>query len=140
MNEWKFRDFQRLGTGGEQSVLRNEILSWMLALPKKAQAKIDAIIVSLEAFPVWPPQYVSALKGYPDIFEIRAGNCGVQYRPLGCYGPGYREFTILIGSIEKGGKLPKGACESAVERRRLVLYERWPTCEHEFAATTPRKV
>jgi hypothetical protein len=140
MNQWKFRDFQRPGTSGENSVLVNEILIWTLGLPKKAQAKLDVIIVSLQSFPVWPPQYISALKGYPDIFEIRAGSCGVQYRPLGCYGPGYREFTILIGSIEKGGKLPKGDCDSAVERRRKVLYEGWPTCEHEFAKTAPRKV
>jgi hypothetical protein len=81
----------------------------------------------------WPPQYVSALRGYPHINEIRVTSSGVQYRPLGCYGPDRTEFTILVGSVEKGGKLPKGDCETAEERRRLILADRTRTCEHDFS-------
>jgi len=46
---------------------------------------------------------------------------GVQYRPLGCYGPERREFTLLIGAVEKGGKLPRAALEAAVQRRKIIL-------------------
>lgn len=59
--------------------------------------------------------------------SVRAG-----YRPLGCYGRAEKEFTLLIGSIEKGGKLPKGDCETAVERRKIILTDRGRTCEHDF--------
>ena len=132
MSEWKFRDYQRPVANGHE-VLVNEILEWTRAQPKKAQAKIDAIVLSLQGFPVWPAQYVSALKGCPDILELRIKSGGVQYRPLGCYGPGAREFTLLVGTIEKGGAIPKGDCDKAVTRRKRVLSEGWPTCEHEFA-------
>jgi hypothetical protein len=134
MAEWIFRDYQRPSTLGEEQVLVNEILLWTLGLPAKAQAKLDVIILSLRAYAVWPPQYVSAYSGYPDIFELRVSSGGVQYRPLGCYGPGKRVFTLLIGTTEKGGKIRKGDLDSAADRRNRV-FEGWPTCEHEFANT-----
>ena len=106
----------------------------MATLPPAAQAKIDTIILTLRAYPKlpWPPQYVSALRGYRDIYELRVCSCGVQYRPLGCFGPAKKEFTILIGSIEKGGKLPKDDCETAAERRKTILKYEGRTCEHNF--------
>jgi hypothetical protein len=75
---------------------------------------------------------VSALAGWHDIYEIRVGSSGVQYRPLGCYGPDKHEFTLLVGAIEKGGKLPRPALETAVQRRRIILADRGRTCEHRF--------
>jgi hypothetical protein len=134
MIEWTFRDYQRpsnSGPNGEQ-ILLNEILVWTQGLPKQAQAKIDTMILSLRGFSVLPPQYISDC-GYQDIWELRAGCSGVQYRPLGCYGPGHRVFTLLIGTIEKGGKIPAGDGKSAIERRAKV-FKGWPICEHEFAS------
>lgn len=132
MGEWTFRDYQRPSSDGDESVLLNDILSWTLGLPKKAQAKIDAVIITLQSYPVWPAQYVSGI-GRPGILELRCGCSGVQYRPLGCYGPAHREFTVLIGTIEKGGRIPTGDLDSAELRRHAVLFQGWPTCEHEFA-------
>jgi len=135
MTEWMFRDYLRPATTDEESIVLNEILLWTLGLPQKAQAKIDTIILTLQAWPPpWPLQYVSAYRGYPDLYELRIKSGGVQYRPLGCYGPGNRVFTLLIGAIEKGGKIPRGDLESAVDRRTRV-FKGWPTCEHEFAST-----
>jgi Phage derived protein Gp49-like (DUF891) len=136
MPEWTFRDYQR-PTALPGNPL-NEILLWTLGLPVKAQAKIDAVILSLQGFRVWPPQYVSDC-GYEGIWELRIVSGGVQYRPLGCYGPGPRVFTLLIGTIEKGGKIPYGDGESAVQRRERVL-KGWPTCEHEFTDTAFQQV
>jgi hypothetical protein len=132
MPEWVFRDYQRRIGQGKEAVLINEILEWTFRLPQQAQAKIDMIILTLQGWAVWPPAYVSDC-GVEDILEIRVKSGNVQYRPLGCYGPNRRVFTIVIGAIEKGGKLPAGAGASAIERRRRVLEEGWPTCEHEFA-------
>jgi hypothetical protein len=135
MPEWIFRDYQRQTTLKGDPVLINEILLWTLGLPIKARAKMDVLILTLQTFAVLPPQYISAYVGYPDIFELKVKSGGVQYRPLGCYGPGNRVFTLLIGSIEKGGRIPKGDLDSAVIRRKRVFDEGWPTCEHEFANT-----
>jgi hypothetical protein len=132
MAEWTFRDYQRPSTEDDESILVNEILAWTLGLPQEAQAKIDMIILTLQGSPVWPPQYVSDC-GFKDILELRVKSGGVQYRPLGCYGAQRKVFILLIGAIEKGGKIPNGDGKSAMERRRRVLDEGWPTCEHEFA-------
>ena len=138
MLEWTFRDYQRPSSQGAEGdrTLVNEILVWTLGLPKKAQAKIDSRILFLRAWPPpWPLQYVSAYVGRPGIYELIISCGGVQYRPLGCYGPKPREFTLLIGAIEKGGRIPKGILDSAESRREDVLRKGWPTCEHEFATT-----
>ena len=131
MSEWTFRDYLRAVGGNGKMTFENEILEWTLGLPKKAQAKMDMMILSLQSSAIWPPQYVSALKGCPQIFELRVSSFGVEYRPLGCHGPKRREFTLLKGAIEKGGKLePPSACETASD---------WPTCEHEFTRSNSRK-
>lgn len=128
ISEWQFRDFLD-GRG------MNVIRQWSLTLPQAAQAKLDTIILVLRVSPIWPwpAQYVSRLRGYKGIYELRVGSSGVQYRPLGCHGPGKKQFTILIGSVEKGGKLPKSDCEIAVERRKIILDYEGRTCEHEFS-------
>jgi len=125
MSCWIFRDY--LNVRGE-----NEVLRWTNSLPQKAQAKIDTIILLLRGFEVWPEQYVSAVRGCPGIFELKVKWGGIQYRPLGFYGPGRREFTLLLGAIEKGGKLPPNACDTASQRKRIVLRDRGRSREHEF--------
>jgi hypothetical protein len=140
MAEWTFRDYQRPSTQGaeEKPILVNEILAWTLGQPKAAQAKIDTMILTLQAWPPpWPPTFISAYNGYPGILELIIKSGGVQYRPLGCYGLGSRVFTLLIGAIEKGGKIPKGILDSADGRRDSLLQKGWPTCEHEFTAAAP---
>jgi hypothetical protein len=126
IREWAFRDY--LDSRG-----RNAVREWINDLPFAAQAKVDSILLILQVRKIWPAQYVSALRGYPDILELRIGSSGVQYRPLGCYGPEKGEFTILLGSTEKGGKLPKGDCKTAIERRKTILEEKGRTCEHDFS-------
>jgi hypothetical protein len=113
----------------------NEIKEWINSLPAQAQAKIDQRIILLRTWPakIWPPQYVSALRGYKDIYEFRVVSSGVQYRPLGCYGPAAREYTLLIGATEKGGRFqPPGVCETAVKRRAVILHDGSRVCDHEF--------
>jgi hypothetical protein len=127
MPEWKFRDY--LDRDGD-----NPIRKWIDRLPKKASSKVDAWILILEGIAVWPPQYISALKGCKGIYELRIVQNGVQYRPLGCLGPGKREFTILLGAVEKG-HLPPSFCEVAQSRRQTILSDRRRTCEHQFAET-----
>jgi hypothetical protein len=84
------------------------------------------------AIPLWPEQYVSSLVGWPELVELRVVYSGVQYRPLGFYGPGRREFTIVLGSVEKGA-LPARVLETADANRKLILATgRSRICEHQF--------
>jgi Gp49-like protein DUF891 len=110
---WTFYDF--LDVRGI-----NLVRLWLDGLPKKVQAKIDVRILFMQAQLIWPDGWVSALNGWPDILEVRIGSFGAAYRPLGFYGPGQKEFTIVLGTVEKG-KLPKRVLEAADERRRIVI-------------------
>jgi hypothetical protein len=125
---WTFYDFLD-GRGV------NLIRQWLDSLPPKARAKIDVRLLFMQAKTVWPEPWVSALKGWPHLIELRIGAVGNAYRPLGFYGPERREFTIVLGAMEKG-KLPARILEAADANRKLVL----ATCRnrigrHEFDET-----
>jgi hypothetical protein len=109
----------------------NLIKLWLDGLPLKVSAKINTRLLFMMSLPVWPEQYVSSLVGWPGLVELRIGSFGTQYRPLGFYGPGRREFTILFGAIEKG-KLPKRVLEIVDENRRIVLRDASRIAPHEF--------
>jgi hypothetical protein len=127
MSIWTFSDYvSERGT--------NEIHQWLNSreVPPGAKAKINARIISLQGFPLFPEQYFSAYKGWDDLYELRVGFGGVQYRPFGCYGPQRRQFTILVGGIEKG-KIPKRLLEVADERRKIVHADPTRIIGHDFS-------
>jgi Phage derived protein Gp49-like (DUF891) len=126
MERWTFFDF--LSERGE-----NEIHRWLNSgMPKAAKAKINARIAALQGFPIFPEQYVSAFAGWPGLLELRIVSGGVQYRPLGYYGPGRGQFSILVGGVEKG-KLPTRLLEVANERRTIVNNDPSRVCRHDFS-------
>jgi hypothetical protein len=122
---WTFYDFLD-GRGV------NLIRQWLDGLPAKARAKIDIRLLHMRAKTVWPEPWVSALTDWPKLIELRIGASGDAYRPLGFYGPERREFTIVLGAMEKG-KLPTRVLEVADDNRKLVLAtSRTRICGHEF--------
>ena len=127
MEIWSFLDYY--SQRGE-----NEILSWLnsVEVPRAAKAKINARIMALQGFPVFPPPYFSAYKGWDDLYELRVVYANVQYRPLGFYGPARRQFSLLIGGIEKG-KIPKRLLEAANERRKIVIGNPTRVRAHDFS-------
>ncbi|MBI3939359.1 MAG: type II toxin-antitoxin system RelE/ParE family toxin [Acidobacteria bacterium] len=128
MNPWKFFDFlDGRGIARENNLIRVRLDS----LPDKASAKIDARIIYMQAVRIWPEQYVSALQGWPEIFELRVVSAGSQYRPIFFYGPARGEVTLLYGAIEKG-KLPRRILENADKNRQIVLSDRSRIGEHIF--------
>jgi len=69
----------------------------------------------------WRPPYFRDLKGAcKGLGELRFKVRNVQYRPIGFFGPQAKEFTFLIGAIEKGGQL-KPKCEVALKYKTDVL-------------------
>lgn len=111
---WTFKCFK-------SSSGTNEIRKWLRALPEKDQAKIDARIRQLEILKTLREPYVKPLTGYAGLFEIKVFSGNVQYRPIGCYGPERREFTILFGAIEKGNRFePRNAPDTAYARSQLI--------------------
>jgi len=124
MNPWTFYDFlDRRGN--------NLIRAWIDSLPEKAAAKIDVRIIYMQATKTWPEVYVSSLKGWPDLRELRIVCAGEQFRPIFFYGPAQGEVTIVLGAKEKG-HLPPGALERADENRKIVLADRKRIRKHVF--------
>lgn len=124
---WTFLDFY--SRRGE-----NEILRWLNSkdVPKEAKAKINGRIIALQGFPIFPAQFFSAYKGWPGLYEIRVPYAGVQYRPFGYYGPNRRQFSLLIGGIEKG-RVPKTLLEVADDRRKIVEGDNSRVRPHDFS-------
>ncbi|MCX6634509.1 MAG: type II toxin-antitoxin system RelE/ParE family toxin [Acidobacteria bacterium] len=127
MDSWTFFDF--VNARGE-----NEIHGWLSSaeVPTGAEAKINARIITLQGFPIFREQYFSAYRGWDDIYELRIVFAGVQYRPFGFYGPRQRQFSLLIGGIEKG-KVPKRLLEAADERRKIVIADPSRVRIHDFS-------
>ncbi|MBI3967131.1 MAG: type II toxin-antitoxin system RelE/ParE family toxin [Chloroflexi bacterium] len=128
MKIWRFYDFY-------DARQRNRIHEWLDGLPRRAKARIQNLIVRLEVTEQWEPQYVSALKGEcKGLIELRITVNGVQYRPIGCYGPDRHEFTLLVGTVEKGSRLePRDACAIAHERWAMIKENRSYCCVHDFS-------
>lgn len=110
----------------------NTIREWLDGLPAKAAAKINTRLLYMMAIPVWPEQYVSSFVGWPQLVELRIVHAGVQYRPIGFFGPERREFTLVLGTIEKG-IIPSRVLETADAKQKLVIATgRNRICKHRF--------
>jgi len=112
---WTFKNF--INDNG-----KDEIEEWKNNRTQEEQASMDTFIRNLERMEKLTYPYVRQLKGFKEkIYELRISVGKVELRPLGCYGPQRREFTLLVGSIEKNNKFePKSAPSKAIERKRLI--------------------
>jgi len=124
MSVWTFYNF--LDARG-----KNVIKDWMDdEIPWKAKQNINTKLLVMRAMERWPEGWASTYEGFPGIIELRFPWNKVQYRPLGCYGPERRQFTLLIGAIEKGGKIRKSILETATEIMDNLSED--CICEHEY--------
>ena len=103
--------------------LKDEAIS--VAQVAAFQDKIDTLE---ESGPDMVPGFISETPVAADIYKMKIkGNKGMkQLRPMCCWGPfGSNEYTILIGAIEKDGKLiPEDAKERAQANRKELIADR----------------
>ena len=104
---------------------QNVIQAWFKdeKVPLKIRIKFDKWLLHLEGTPVgqWKRPLVDTLpENCEGLFEIRAKLSKVQYRILGCHGPGQRNPTLLFGFIKLGDKVPDWACKEALDRKDNV--------------------
>jgi len=100
------------------------IHEWIDNLPIRAQVAIDERIRFLALGGIWPCQYARKLRGYYKIWEIRVKSENIQYRPLGCFGPGKNVFSILIGATKKNNRfIPPNAPKTAEKRKQLIYQD-----------------
>lgn len=116
--------------------LKNVILQWVkdekitvrdrAALNQKIRrlAQMDyelAIQTKLLAGPIY--KHVYKLKIHGD----------VMLRPMLCRGPidNEQEYTLLLGAVETGGKLPEGSKQKAELHREVILNDHTRRVHHE---------
>lgn len=69
----------------------------------------------------WHEPQAKKLKGVDNVYEIRFKAGNIQYRPLGCFGPGEEDFTILVWAYKKQSVYtPAKAIDTAEKRRKLL--------------------
>lgn len=110
----------------------NDVIEEWFKLYPAIRPWMKRMLAYMEITPVWVEPYFKWLKGKEnkDLGEIRKTG-SIQYRIIGCKGPGPDEFTLLIGATKTtrgaAGKTawnPSNALLVAGERRDLVLKDR----------------
>jgi hypothetical protein len=129
---WTFYDYVT-GSG------RNAIRDWVAGQPQGTRQRLKARLAAL----INELRLVDKLERANGVGQLR-GDCSglyelivfvdkIQFRPIGCYGPGQTgEFTLLIGAVEKGGKFTdQDVCRRAHERAARIRDKRH-VCIHTF--------
>lgn len=113
---WFFKTY--VGPGGKHEVQQD--------VDRQSDAWLEhfrARIKYLARVPVadWHTPHAKKLQGVKDLYEIRFKANGVQHRPLGFFGPGPSEFTILILATHKDDVYkPSSAIDTAAQRRKAI--------------------
>lgn len=103
---------------------KDVIDEWYESLSPREQARFDKLLEHFRDSPLtaWGSNYFKQLEGYEGIYEIRFIVNNILHRPLGCFAPYPRDFTLLIGAREQGGKfIPRTAPDTAQKRRDIIL-------------------
>jgi hypothetical protein len=129
MNKWLFFDYiDERGT--------NPIEAWLMdkrAVPVKARARIQRILLQLAGTALWTRPLASNLDGYVGIVEIRIRWMNTQYRLLGFRGPDERQFSLLVPALEKDNEfVPVNAPGVASTRMKIIKADRRRIIEHRY--------
>ncbi|MBI3799143.1 MAG: type II toxin-antitoxin system RelE/ParE family toxin [Deltaproteobacteria bacterium] len=124
---WRFRDY--MSRSG-----RNPIGDWYKGLSPQAKADFDRLLQILERTREWREPAFKRLQGkkYRGLGELRWLTERVQYRVIGCNGPGRGEYTLLIGCTHKSQVYnPPNALDTAAQRMKSLQSGEGSTCEHK---------
>ncbi len=101
---------------------RGAIAEWYEGLGIEAQEEFHARLKRLANLRrhLWVrPLYAPVKDG---IGKIRFKGEGIQYRPLGWFGPKEGQFTLLFPAEERNSRFnPDDALKQAIQRRKLIL-------------------
>jgi hypothetical protein len=122
---WTFRSY--VAPNGDVEVDR-----WHQAQGPNVQGKFDRRLHDLQQMTPdeWRDPFTKQLEGDCDgLVEIRFKADRTQHRPLGFYGPGRFEFTIVFIAVERGDRFePADACAIALRRKHEVLSDLQRSC------------
>ena len=106
------------------------IEEWLAGLGPGTRGAINQQLLTMEGMTVWNYRWIKKYKT-TELFELRFAWARLEYRPLGMYRPG-RQFVLLEGAIEKGGKIHRGHIDRADGRRQILVKEPHHVRRHRF--------
>ena len=113
MAEWTF--FVYADEGGSE-----ELSGWLKRLPeKRAAAKIRQILWNQRLFSTWDARFCAPYKGHKGLYELRFSFQRNQYRLLGLFGLGAKEFTI-VECAQKTNQIPPAIVARAEKRIQIL--------------------
>lgn len=113
----------------------NVILRWVKVdgLTVRDRAALNQKLDRLVQMPFQTAIDTKLLAGpiYKHIYKLVI-HADVMLRPMLCRGPfdNAMEYTLLLGAVERGWKLPKGSMEKAESNRELLLADPSRRCQH----------
>jgi hypothetical protein len=112
----------------------NLILKWVKddRLTVRARASLNQKLDRLIQIPFQTAIETKMLAGPigKHIYKLRI-NADVMLRPMLCRGPiDQDEYTLLLGAVETGGRLPKGSIEKAQQNRATIVADQKRRCPH----------
>ena len=111
---WKFNVYSGSSSGPQADIDR--LSSWAT---EQFVARIRYLAETAKHD--WNRPQAAKLKGYDDLYEIRFKANDVQVRPLGTFGPGPLDFTIVLWATKKGDDYkPRAALDTASKRCKQV--------------------
>lgn len=102
----------------------NLIAGWLLGLPPKARARMERLILRLEAERLPPAHVMEHLRGarFNVLLALRMDSMNVEYRLIGSKGPGNHQVMLLYGAEERGDVyVPRTALDTALVRRTEAM-------------------
>jgi hypothetical protein len=118
----------------------NVILRWVKddKLTVRGRAALNQKLDRLIQIPFQLAIDTKVLAGpiYKHIYKLVI-HADIMLRPMLCRGPFdiEGEYTLLLGAVETGGKLPKGSKEKAGENREILLADPSRRCLHDRIPT-----
>jgi hypothetical protein len=125
---WRFMDYH-------SEANNNAIEDWYLNSSAAVRAVFDVTLNHLAGSEMWYGlREFKMLKGkHSRLGEIRFMTGNVQYRILGFFGPGAREFTMLVGCEKRQWIYrPPNAMDLALKRLSLLRQGRGTIREHRL--------
>jgi hypothetical protein len=124
-DRWTFRSYVFPDRSEEFPEGDDEVARWRRSQGPQVQGKFDRRLHDLQQMAPheWREPFTKQLEGACDgLVEIRFKADRVQHRPLGFYGPGRLEFTMVFCAIEQGDRfVPSDACAIALRRKDEII-------------------
>jgi len=120
MRLWTLKCF--CGAGGRE-IFDQEYASKPTATRAEFRAVLNGLLDQPDIRGWSRPAGFDRLSGiYRDLGKLRFKADNTQHRPLGFFGPGKMEFTLLIWATERGGNFyPRNVRDTALARMAIVL-------------------